>query len=395
MADLLDSLATRTTSMPSSGLIESGTGRTSIGDAPDALPLMPQLDALRAIAVLAVLAHHYVDTAWISSLLGTSPGLLGVRLFFVLSGFLITRILLQSRKLAEDGTAKRGALLKQFYIRRSLRIFPLYYLVLLGALLFGDAQAGEQLPWLATYTYNFWIAHLNWFPAYFSHFWSLAVEEQFYLLWPAAILFVPRRCLVLFLIAVVLTAPIYRWIALENRFGGVAFYVLTPSSLDALGLGALLALLFGGRVPSRRATRTVIWVGGLGAIGWFYVLSDRALAAVLLETMIAFVFVAIVAAAAAGFRGRVGALLEARPVLYLGRISYGVYAYHVFLPDVVEALAKQFGYGFEVSGAAHFFLYTAITIAVASLSWYAYERPINQMKRHFTYGRARQGPDRG
>ena len=113
---------------------------------------MPQLDALRAIALIAVLAHHYLRLDTAGTVAGLEPGLLGVRLFFVLSGFLITGILLRARQAVEQGLATRREVLQQFYLRRALRIFPLYYGVLLAAWVFGSAEARVQLPWLASYS---------------------------------------------------------------------------------------------------------------------------------------------------------------------------------------------------------------------------------------------------
>jgi len=197
---------------------------------------MPQLDGLRAFAVAAVMVHHLLDIESVRHVF--SPGLLGVRLFFVLSGFLITGLLVEGRDALDVGVAQGASVLRRFYVRRTLRIFPLYYLVLGIALVFGGEDTRVQLPSLATYTYNLWIAGLGWFPAHFAHFWSLCVEEQFYLLWPWIVLFAPRRHLVPITILMILLAPLYRALALSLEFNGVAFFVMTPSSFDALGMGA-------------------------------------------------------------------------------------------------------------------------------------------------------------
>src|SRR4051812_126623 len=169
---------------------------------------MPQLDGLRALAVTAVLVHHLLDP--LPGLATHFPwGLVGVRLFFVLSGFLITGLLIQAVQ-TQRGSHDPAHVLKQFYIRRALRIFPIYYLVLAIAWLVGSADVHEQLPWLATYTYNVWIAHLGWFTKYFAHFWSLCVEEQFYLVWPWLLVFAPRRRAYVYASAMVLAGPLYR-----------------------------------------------------------------------------------------------------------------------------------------------------------------------------------------
>src|SRR5436309_834307 len=159
---------------------------------------MPQLDGVRALAVLAVLVHHYLSAAWpVLDRAGTSLGFLGVKLFFVLSGFLITGILLEGR-LADDTPEGRSRLrfLRQFYIRRFLRIFPLYYVVVALALICNIAPARQIAIWLLTYTVNIYFSIVGEFPRHFSHLWSLAIEEQFYLVWPWCILYARQRHLV-------------------------------------------------------------------------------------------------------------------------------------------------------------------------------------------------------
>ena len=354
---------------------------------------MPQLDGLRAIAVMAVLVHHYLRLGTAGTVAGLEPGLLGVRLFFVLSGFLITGILLRARQTVEQGLASRREVLQQFYIRRALRIFPLYYGVLLAAWVFGSAEARDQLPWLASYSYNFWIAQLGWYPAHFSHLWSLAVEEQFYLLWPAAILLVPRRALLPFLLAVIVAAPLYRALAWNLSLPSLWFYVATPSALDALGMGGLLAVMAQGQAPAPRLSRALWPLGALALLGCVLLQHQPAAAAVFTETLVSLLFMTLVAAAGAGVRGFAGRLLEARPLRYLGKISYGVYVYHLLLPDVARALLAPLGITTPLQGTAHFLVYTAATIAVASLSWYAFERPLNALKsRYVAPRRAAAGP---
>ena len=152
---------------------------------------MPQLDTLRAFAVTAVLVHHYFT--WANWGLGAT---LGVKLFFILSGFLITGILLRSRDAATASGHKWSSLVGRFYVRRFLRIFPLYYFVVAVAATINLEPAREILPWLLTYTLNIYMANLGWFVANFAHFWTLAVEEQFYIFWPWIILFAPRNWLI-------------------------------------------------------------------------------------------------------------------------------------------------------------------------------------------------------
>ncbi|HEY4154085.1 MAG TPA: acyltransferase, partial [Puia sp.] len=147
----------------------------------------PQIDSVRAIAVLFVLFHHYLSER-ITSLLPL--GSFGVDIFFTLSGFLITGILISYRSIKPVGAA-----IRKFYFRRILRIFPIYYLyILIAAIIFGHEISRTIILWASVYGLNFYIINHGLLPSYvFAHFWSLAVEEQFYLVWPFLILLFPFR----------------------------------------------------------------------------------------------------------------------------------------------------------------------------------------------------------
>ena len=346
------------------------------------VPYMPQLDGLRAFAVSAVLVHHLMPASvWPDVLGAVSWGQYGVRLFFVLSGFLITGLLIQ----ATSGAAiARGAVMKQFYIRRALRIFPIYYLVLGAAFVLRPPDVPEQLPWLATYTYNFWISYLGWYPGYFAHFWTLCVEEQFYLLWPWLLVFAPRRYAYAGALAMVVASPVFRALAIGYELNEVAYYTLTPASLDALGLGALLALHTRGEPAApgvERRLRTVALP--LALIGVVACLWSKSVHDVFYDTFVALAFLWLVAAASHGFRRAPGRVLEAPPVLYLGRISYGVYVYHLVIQGLWKIDPVALGVTGRTGDLLAFAIYCAATIAVASLSWFALERPINRLKNRW------------
>jgi peptidoglycan/LPS O-acetylase OafA/YrhL len=319
---------------------------------------MPQLDGLRAFAVMAVLVHHLFDPLLLPGYRG--PGdwgiaaICGVRLFFVLSGFLITGLLLDAVDACRGGP--RAVAMWRFYGRRALRIFPVYYLVLAIALLVGPADA-------------------------LSHFWSLCVEEQFYLFWPWIVLFAPRKHLKGYAVAMILIAPLFRWFALATEMNGVAFYTLTPSSLDALGLGALLAISTNGRPASAELERHLRLTGvPIAVAGLLLAFVSSWGRAVLLETFIALGFLWLVAGASRGFAGVAGAFLNASPVRYLGKISYGIYVYHLLVPYVLNWSLKTAGFAPLRKDLYGFAVYTAVTIAVASCSWFALERPFNALK---------------
>lgn len=193
---------------------------------------MPQLDALRAFAVFAVLVHHFLPAELLTWQFAQLPwGFLGVRLFFVISGFLITGILLRARDEAAAAGVLPTTVLFNFYARRCLRIFPLYYFVVLSGLALNLPPMREEWIWLVSYTLNLRISALGWYPENISHFWSLAVEEQFYLLWPFVVLFAPKPLLMRIAIGMVVIGIGYRALALANGFYGPAIYVFTTLEL--------------------------------------------------------------------------------------------------------------------------------------------------------------------
>jgi len=145
---------------------------------------MPQLDALRAFAVAGVAYFHWIPKKYHYSI----PFWAGVPLFFVLSGFLISSILIQCRHYGDPWFAMRA-----FYARRFLRIFPLFYSIIVAAYVLNLAPMRETVLWHVSYLSNFYFFFHQGWNGNVSHFWSLAVEEQFYLFWPAIVLFAPTQ----------------------------------------------------------------------------------------------------------------------------------------------------------------------------------------------------------
>ena len=348
----------------------------------------PQLDALRAFAVLGVLLAHTMP--WTQD--AFDAGSAGVRLFFVLSGFLITGILLRARAQAAAAGAGRGQVLRAFYARRFLRIFPPYYGVLALALLLGLPQVRETLAWHLAYLSNFFAATHGWPQPYLGHLWSLSVEEQFYLVWPAVILFTPRRWLPAALVGTVCVGPPARLVFTALVGDPIRGGTVPLTCLDSLGLGALLALAHqsgpGARARLRRAcfgAGAALFLAVLGAsllkVGAGFRVAGKELAFALLFTW-------LVDRADAGFGGPARRLLEWRPLVYAGGISYGIYLYHEFLPPLLHRLdpwlpaALRFPAG---HGPVRLLYVAAATLPVAALSWHLFEKPLNGLKGRFPY----------
>ena len=351
----------------------------------------PQLDSLRALAVLAVLLGHFAYLPVAHE---------GVQLFFVLSGFLITRILIDGRSQFDHfPTLPRLFLLRQFYVRRFLRIFPPYYALLLGlavlTLLSSDGQLGgtsisfwQSISFHATYTSNFWFAFTGrWDPSITSHFWSLAVEEQFYLFWPWIIISVPKRHLWVAAILMSGLAPVFRGILSFYNTSYITWGTLTPTYFDFLGLGGLLAVVW-----ERRRVEFVLRSLGGAAIVFLGVSLAFGLATADILILWALAFTALVSKAAEGFTGPVGYFLNWPVLRYLGRISYGIYLYHLPVLVLSRRVVEKLGGQFPGVGPKCFVIAGTITVLIAAISWHFFEGPINRLKRFFPY--QARGPQR-
>jgi len=344
----------------------------------------PQLDGLRAIAVALVFLHHW-------SPLNLSLGIIGVQLFFVLSGFLITRILLELRNSSDTSGELILFSLRQFYARRFIRIFPLYYFCLILFVILDRFAIRETAIWHFLYLSNFRFFFLGSFEGSFSHFWTLAVEEQFYLIWPFVVLLAPRERLPRILLLFIVLAPLTRaaiWTTVGPHYASTS--TLLPANLDTLGLGAIGACWVGasGWVPEpvRRWSVLVVpvclieifvarWVGGNGI--FVTILDSLAVAVVSLWCVIL---------GTSGFSGFFGAFLMNPAIQYLGRISYGLYVWHMFAPAFLRNLLKVVGLPETWNhGVVGFLLLFAGTVTVASVSWILLERPLNRLKSRFPY----------
>jgi peptidoglycan/LPS O-acetylase OafA/YrhL len=339
---------------------------------PDIPPLtrryLPQLDGLRAIAVLVVLAVHCITVpqqgrvAWVMRHT-LSNGWIGVDLFFALSGFLITSILL--------GEKSQPHYFRNFYARRALRIFPLYYLVIL--IVAALAPMHPLWPFL-TYTSNLWglITHREW--PLMGHVWSLAIEEQFYLVWPLLVHRLDARALRRLCWIVIAVTPLLR-VAVPPG----ASYFATFCRLDVLAMGALLALT--PRIDLRRARIACAILSVVCVAMWvtkqldFRKLFFNAIGLTIVDATLTLIVCLAVADALPFLRNRLA--------IAIGRASYGLYLLHYPIALAVAAYAQQ-----ELGDSWTRTLVVAAvslggTLGLATLSWVAFERPILRLKKRF------------
>jgi peptidoglycan/LPS O-acetylase OafA/YrhL len=356
---------------------------------------MPQIDGLRCFAVLIVVWVHAGSGRLITFPGLRGAGLYGVWLFFTLSGFLITRILLRERDRMASGALALRQALAIFYTRRFLRIFPIYYGLLAVLAIANVPHVRAELAWDLSYLSNWMVVARQVDRPTLGHLWSLAVEEQFYLVWPLLILLVPRSVLIRVLTLTIVLAVMSRGAISLLTDSTITIVEPTTSNLDLLGLGALLAWHWHTH-PTAGAERRELLRGALGigllciAVTVVLSLSGRGfkLMSMIDPLGVGLVAVWMVDRCAAGVRGPMRRVLEARPVRHVGVISYGVYLYHEVLLSGLRHWDTAGGTEpatFAERGPLFFVIVLSTTIAAASLSWFAVERPLNALKRYVPY----------
>lgn len=353
-----------------------------------------QLDGLRFFAVLMVMVAHWLQWQWTNPILTGLPFVHGVTLFFVLSGFLITRILLENRDKYNEAKLKKSFLIRNFYIRRFFRIFPVYYLLIFGLFIFNYKNTQELFPWLITYTSNIYQSIHNVYIGDFNHFWSLAVEEQFYLFWPFVILFIKPKNTFKTIILTILLALLVRTYLFVYVGKWMATSYFTLSCMHALGLGALLAYLkmYKPKISNLLSKPKWLYLTALiylislylqnkFALGWYKEIFDDFLFSIL-ATFI------ILRASDNGFKGIFKIVLENKFIVYSGKISYGLYVFHLFIPTLYYFIAPRIGIT-TTNKYLLFISFYLLTFIVASISWKLIESPINKLKNKIPYMRTK------
>lgn len=350
---------------------------------------IPQFDSIRAIAVLLVIIHHWLPQKSIFNFLPN--GKIGVNIFFVLSGFLITGILLKAKMQIETSRLKKGMALKNFYIRRTLRIFPIYYLLLFILWLLKDPAIHENGVYYYTYTSNFLFYMQTAFPARLAHLWSLGVEEQFYVIWPWLIILVNRRFIPYLICLFLLIGISANYIFTDH---GWWVEILTPACFDAFAIGAILSYYTLYRQDIITAIQpkykwiflAILVIFVLGAFS-FFILPPRTGHALLAAAIIYYCL----------FKNNnsiVNFIFNNKWLMWMGKISYGIYLYHLFIPELWQWINTKFN-----SNNIDFFYNQAMPVSlkpmwlfiqefsflllISMLSWKLIEKPVNDLKKRF------------
>jgi peptidoglycan/LPS O-acetylase OafA/YrhL len=342
------------------------------------LKRIPQLDGLRAFAFLAVFLNHsiYVPMMWV-----------GVDQFFALSGFLITSILLASR------TQDRGEYFGTFYKRRAQRILPAYFLVLAAVALLIKVDIDWPSIWwhFLVFAQNFSVA-LQYKVGVLNPYWSLAVEEQYYMLWPLLVYFLSRRQLAAACILFIVAAPILRALITPHTNSYLVVFTLTPFRIDQLAVGSLLAVIWStnrDRVEKMLPLATTVLAisgtvfFGLAVFPWWRAKANSMAFNVFGYSISSILFASILVVVLCSKNRLLQGVLTNKWLMRVGTVSYMAYLIHA---PVLHFTLTAFG---RWLGSAIGFV---ITLVISALSWRFIEKPILDFGRHRTGERPREMP---
>ncbi|MCE7063865.1 acyltransferase [Dyadobacter sp. CY326] len=336
------------------------------------------LDGIRGVAILLVMGFHCLEYSKVTLVKSISAiGWVGVDLFFVLSGFLITGILLDTKKRDNYFTA--------FMAKRALRIFPLYYLCLLAVFLaisipsvvsfnpIFDKRHFESVGYYLTFTQNLYFSYTGWgVTDILNHFWSLAVEEQFYLFWPVVIYYFNKSQVLLICAGLIATSLIVRNLHVNSDFS----YVFTFARVDALSIGAITAILVRAYQSVLNRIAVPIFLASLVTLilmsidsdslhfrNAYFVRAGYTIFALMFGAIVTFVF----------DQGKIGSftnrVLSLSFLTFFGKYSYGLYVYHWLLYKGIYLLLKA-RYGFSELWIIPFFM---IVVLVSVISFHTFE----------------------
>lgn len=368
----------------------------------------PELDVLRFFAFFLIFIHHSIphDPAFYAKMnvapllasllagLGAS-GAYGVNLFFLLSSYLVTELLIRER-------ASRGSIdLKAFYIRRILRMWPLYFAFLAFAWAMQWFVPGQHIGWRAFLAFiflggNWWIVFVGFPSSVIFPLWCVSIEEQFYLFWPSTMRRLSECGMIVAAVIMLVIANVTRWYLAVHHTWESKLWCNTFVQLDAIALGIIIAVLLAGRAPRLSPLlRSALLVGGFTCIAlagsYFRIKADPlTVERVLLGYPVA--ALGAVALFLAALRPNLApqVSLVSRPFVYLGRISYGLYVFHVCGLMISDYTVHNQG----ASLGRYLIRVTvgfAATVVLAAISYHWLESPFLTLKQRFTHVLSRPG----
>jgi peptidoglycan/LPS O-acetylase OafA/YrhL len=350
-----------------------------------AMKYIKQLDTIRGIGILIVILFHWLPVDTIYNTYPNRP--FGVDVFFVLSGFLITNILLGAKIEAEEASIPKKHVFISFYFKRARRIFPVYYLAILIIVVVHqslDASLRSELFYALTFTLNLHFYNQQYWGDLTTHLWTMAVEEQFYLVWPWMILLVNKRYLPHVIIGFITIGFVTQCLITDKEFG----YLPAYTCFDSFGIGALISWITIYKTEYLEKTfRTLQFVGIIsfaalivGAIfpDWIFLAPQRTLRSLVSAWAITYVIWK-------SYRNEASDLpvFNNKILMFIGKISYGMYIYHIFFPWLYFKFnhhINQFipstlnDYIFHITLIENF----AMLVLLSWLSWRFIERPILQ-----------------
>lgn len=359
----------------------------SRGSGPSSAYLV-QLDGLRGLAILAVALHHFGfhPPSWIDW------GPVGPSIFFLLSGYLITLSLwkIESKRREIGGSMVRH--LAGFHARRIFRILPAIIVLLALGSLTGLPEYRETWAWSLTFTTNILLVLQNDWAGSLSHFWSISLQEQFYLVWPL-ILLVPRAVFPQAMVAAILVAAGFRLACIVGGVPTFARWFFLPGSLDAFAAGGLVAWLVVHRraaivqAPGWRLVFLVAAVASFAFSRWLRFLPDTHAGTAAVEIFESAFFVWLLLSLVAAPRSLISRGLSFRPLVFAGTVSYGIFIFHSLVGILTLQALAHLGISEALPGLAKVGLCLGASLIVATASYHLLERPINQAVRSHDFSR--------
>jgi peptidoglycan/LPS O-acetylase OafA/YrhL len=349
---------------------------------------IPVLDGLRGLSIIAVIGFH---GEWA----GFSGGGRGVDLFYVISGYLIAWLLLKEK-------SKYGSVsLKLFYYRRMLRILPAFYVFLAGywimcQFIFADfkKELGQSLVIAGTYSTNIMIGWFN-YDVLLAHTWSLSMEEQFYLIFPAVIAFTSRTKAIIIACSVIICLPFWRFIIYMMSDSNISVYrfAYSPDTrMDTIIIGCLIALIMvdanANKAAKKWFSHASVFVAGIIIIAGAIILSEQSkfFMSTIGYTLIAAGVSVILLFALSNPDHSVNRFIATKPLQIIGRLSYALYLWH----PASLGIANKVAYHTDIhwQGIVQVVAYVGIAFTCAIASYFLVERPFLHLKDRYTIVRA-------